>query len=268
MITNPKNLKNKVEKIIRQAGKIIKADFLNSEKYKDKGSSSNFSTRTDIKVERFLAKEFIKLTPKFSIYAEEENLNPHASQYRWIIDPIDGTHNFYLGIPYFSISVALMNSDSDVIMAFVHNPISDQFYFAEKSHGAYLNNKKIHVSNNDILSRANLAYSHSYETEVLHPVRMYLFNELHTRVERYMNNWSVALDYCLVAQGSIDIFIDNDCELWDRAAGYLIAKEAGAKITNFSGKTVKVINKDLITTNGTSLHNYMIKELEKVKNDK
>lgn len=258
-----KNLRIKFEKIIRAAGKIIKADFLSTAKIKQKGNGGNFATRTDLAVERFLVKEFTKLTPDFSIYAEEENLNPRVSKYQWIIDPIDGTHNFYLGIPYCSISIALVK-DNQPVLAFVYNPLVDQFYSAELGKGAYLGNKKISVSQNADLAKANACFSQSYDSLRGNKVENYMFNHLVCEIERLMINWSVALDCCLLAQGSVDVFVDLEGERYDQAAGYLIAKEAGAKITDFQGKPANYDNSHLLMTNGSKLHQLVIRQLKNI----
>lgn len=263
MAINLEKINHKTVKIIRLAGEIIKMDFLRTIKIKQKSNKSNFATRTDLAVERFLVKEFTKLTPNFSIYAEEENLNPRVSQYRWIIDPIDGTHNFYLGIPNCSISVALIK-DHQAILAYVYNPLSGQFYHARSGQGAYLADKKISVSQNSQLESANVCFSQNYGTIRGNKVEKYMFNQLVRTGERLMINWSVALDCCLLAQGSVDVFVDVECEIYDRAAGFLIAKEAGAKITDFEGQTANYDTPCLLLTNNSALHDYFLSELKKI----
>lgn len=255
---------NKLEKIVKDAGRIAKNDFLKSIITRYKTDRGSFTTKTDLEVEKFIVRKLKKILPNSGFHLEEGKSSNLKSKNVWVIDPVDGTHNFHLGIPNFSISVALLENNIPKI-AVIYNPISNQLYKAAKSKGAYINNQKITVSKCQKLDKVTLAYAQGYAVPRYNKILGFLQKKLIYKIERYMNNWAVALDFCLLARGVVDAIIDLECEIHDLAAGYLIAKEAGAKITDFNGKEVNFNAKKILATNNTKLHDYILAELKKIK---
>jgi myo-inositol-1(or 4)-monophosphatase len=198
---------------------------------------------------KILKKKF----PKYNIFSEEAGKTENGSEYTFVIDPLDGTNNFVLGVPYFSVSIALMKNN-EVIFGVIYNPVLMNVYYAEKGKGAYLNGKRINVSSESNIKNSTVSLVANYGFSIDNFVKMgRSLYELD--VKRVSKFWSVALDYCLLASGKIEALILHDVPLYDFAAGKIIAREAGARITDFNGdKLSDDKEKIFLTTNGTKIH--------------
>ena len=161
------------------------------------------------------------------------------STYKWIIDPIDGTVNFAHGIPLNCVSIAIEEKGA-IIMAAVLNPHLNEYFFAEKGKGAFLNDKPIKVSEETQAIKACLVtgFPYTYINEPNGPLEMF---------ERFVRKGvpvrrlgSAAIDLCWVAAGRFDGFFEHKLEAWDSAAGYLIVEEAGGKVTDLQGNKFSV----------------------------
>ena len=135
-----------LEKICAKASKVIIRDFGEIEKLQvSKKGPGDFVTKTDKKVESIIIEELEKARPNYGFLAEESGEHKNNSEFKWVIDPIDGTSNFMHGIPHFAISIALEKND-EIISGIICDPIKNEIFFAEKGRGSYLNNRRIRVS--------------------------------------------------------------------------------------------------------------------------
>ncbi|MBU0597653.1 inositol monophosphatase, partial [Patescibacteria group bacterium] len=197
--------------------------------------------------------------PKYNIHAEESGKNNNKSDYTIIIDPLDGTNNFALGIPFFSVCIALMHKN-ETITAVIHNPVTSQTFYAQKGQGAFINGKRLRVSNVTDIRKASVAYTSSYKMSDRVIESRILKNILTKKVKRVLTNWSPALDMCLLAQGRLDVYINNTCEIYDYVAGKLVASEAGAMITDLKGRPEKNdLNDRFVISNGIKLSNQVLR---------
>ena len=190
--------------------------------------------------------EIIQLRfPDHSILGEESGSNENASEYLWIIDPIDGTKNYMRKIPLFATQIALMK-DGEVIMGVSNAPALKELIYAEKSKGAYLNDRRIHVSGTDMLDKSYMSFGNlgHFEKKSLVDNLLTLVNSMqgHRGIGDF---WS----YHLLAEGKIDIMIEADTKIWDIAAVSLIVQEAGGKVTDIKGGTVGRDTTSVIATN-------------------
>ncbi|MFY0542628.1 inositol monophosphatase family protein [Brevibacillus sp. H7] len=171
--------------------------------------------------------------PAHTIYSEEIGVVRRDEEYVWIVDPLDGTNNYFIGHPYFSISIALQHK-GDLALGVVYNPVAGQLFWAEKGKGAFLNGKRLNVNTRLDLNKAVGTYIRGRDTvtkeEELDFTRPFV---LHTK--RLMRNIAPALDWCLLANGWIDYIVMQRSGIMDVAAGILIAQEAGAKVTDWQG---------------------------------
>ena len=180
---------------------------------------TDFVTSADKKVERILIEELSKSKKKFSLLTEESGFIENEDKDNiWIIDPIDGTTNFLHGIPHFAMSIALQ-SKNEIISGLIFDPIKNEIFYAEKNSGAYLNNKRIRVSNKKKINECLFATNGKKFKEV----------DLTTR-----KSGSAALDMAYVASGRYDGYFQNNLNLWDIAAGILLIKEAGGIINDIN----------------------------------
>jgi len=205
----------------------------------------------DKKSEEIILKRIRNAFPSHNFYSEEIGAIKNDSDLTWYIDPLDGTNNYFIGIPYFGVSIALVKNDK-VIIGVVYNPITDQLFFAIKGRGAFLNNKRIESKIKkqtpySVLSFIKGHYKSDAETSDTQAKEIeHVLSENFTRV---LKMWAPSLDCCLLALGKIDALISYESELEDMLAGLLIAQEAGIEIYNFNGNGYTSGNSRIIASN-------------------
>jgi len=235
-------------KACEKASKVIIRDFGEIENLQvSKKGPRDFVTKTDKKVEKILIDELSKAKKNYSFITEEtgkiKNLNENSY---WIIDPIDGTINFMHGIPHFAISIAL-RINGEMKSGLIFDPIKNEIFYAEKNTGAYFNNHRVRVSSKINLEEC-LFSSNSNGVKYATP---YL---------NMRNTGCSALDLAYVGSGRLDGFFHNKINIWDIAAGILIIKEAGGKVSDIN----KFKDEDIdIRASNSNIYNKM---LEKIKN--
>ncbi len=207
----------------------------------------NIVTDVDKKSERLIIKKITSEFRDHSILSEESLPRNGSSEYRWIIDPLDGTTNFAHAFPFFCVSIAL-EFRGRVILGVVYDPMRDELFYAERRKGAFLNKKRIHVSTVKILSESFLAtgfsYGHTKERNLSN------FKNLLIKSMAIRRAGSAALDLCYVACGRFDGFWEMFLKPWDSAAGLVIVEEAGGIVTRFDGSAYSPHDEDLLATNG------------------
>lgn len=186
--------------------------------------------------------------------SEEDGNHNRQSDYLWIIDPLDGTSNFTMEIPFFCVSIAVARANK-ILAGVIYNPIHNELFFAEKGDGAFLNNKKIVVSKvfKPMLSRVMMAWN-GINAETLGVLKTFSDNGF----VKARAIGSAALGLAYVAAGRGDAYVSLGCKLWDVAAGVIIISEAGAKISDIFGKKWNFQSPTLVAANKI-LHSKIIK---------
>lgn len=218
---------------VKQAGKIIKEAYGGVVEVKRKGFNDSV-TEIDVKAERIIVK-LLKRTG-YSIFGEESGKSDSGSRKKWIIDPIDGTSNFIRGIPFFAVSVALIENDRQLVLGVVYDPISDECYWAERNKDAYLNGKKIHASSKADFDGSVILIEHGRAEESKIACLSVMGKLMLDDGPLILRQGSTALMLCYVAKGSCEAFLSSGDELYDYAGGLIIAKEAGVIISDWKGK--------------------------------
>jgi len=245
---------SEIIKAAKAGGEVVKKYFGRSLKIEEKSMPCDFRTKADLESEKVIIKILEKSYPKYNIFSEEFGEINKGSEYTLIIDPLDGTNNFSLGIPYFSVSIGLVKKDN-IIFGVVYNPILDNLYHAEKGKGAYLNGKRIRVSKEEDIRKSSVSVVISYHgsEEKAGKVTIGLYEKKDTK--RVLTNWAVILDFCLLASGKIESIIVDEIPLHDFVSGKLIAKEAGAFITDFYNKPENSdTNNRFLISNSVKIH--------------
>jgi myo-inositol-1(or 4)-monophosphatase len=194
--------------------------------------------------ENLLVEKLSQLLPASGFITEEEE-RAKAIEYNWIIDPLDGTTNFIHGIPHYAISVALAKHD-EILFGAVYDIAQKEYFHAVVDKGAFLNNETIHVSNCKQLADALIATGF--------PVNLFDKMEgVKNTLDVFMRNThgvrrigAAAIDLCYLASGRVDAFYEYNLKPWDVAAGSLIAKEAGAVLSDFHGRSNFIYGKSII----------------------
>jgi myo-inositol-1(or 4)-monophosphatase len=229
-----------------------------------KTTYADIQTKADLDSEAAILSILEKGFPQFNILSEERGDTKNGSEYTIVVDPLDGTNNFSCGIPNFTITVALFHGKS-LLAGLIYHPTTSTAYYAEAGKGAYCNNRKMSVNAESELQKTAISYVPGYVTaRTMSPYMMSaLVEEL--KIKRFHHNWSGAADACFFAAGRIESVIIDQCQLYDFAAGKLIAREAGAKITSFDGGPSEDDTVDrFIMTNGTAIHEPILKVWQKV----
>ncbi len=229
----------------KEAGGIVKRDF-HRKKHVSLKKDLSFVTETDLAAEQAILKIIKKNFPSHAVLSEESGGNM-GDEYTWLIDPLDGTTNFVRGTPLFSVCIALLYQKKPIIAA-VYNPIANELYTAQRGRGAFLNNKKIHVSTFRDLRRAILAYNFgrgAQNTILL----LDIMRKLAGKIKSLRIFASSNLQLCYVAAGRIDGYITLMSSPWDLLPGALIAEEAGAMITARDGSPLTHESGGLVSAN-------------------
>ena len=237
-------------KACRKAAKNIIRDFGEIEKLQvSLKGPGDFVTASDIKAEKILIEELQKARPRFSILSEEIGLITNDEEFKWIIDPIDGTANFLHGIPHFAISIGLEHDD-EIICGIVYDPIKDEMFVAEKGNGSYLNNQRMRVSSRSKLKDCIVFTGgprlDSKNKELALEEYKKFSSKIHIPIRKL---GSASLDMAYVAAGRCDGFWQRNLNYWDIAAGIVLVKEAGGFVTDFEGENRYVENKTILATN-------------------
>lgn len=223
----------------------------------NKEGVNNLVTEADHASEKVILAVIKSYYPEHQVLAEESGEKIQSSDYKWIIDPVDGTVNFAHGIPINCVSIAV-EYKGEIIMAAVYNPHMNEFFFAEKGKGAFLNDQPVHVSNETKVIKSCLVtgFPYTYINMPNGPVEV--FERLVKKGVPVRRLGSAAIDLCWVACGRFDGFYEHKLEPWDSAAGYLIVEEAGGKVTDFNGDKFSVYQHRVLATNG-KIHDEMLR---------
>jgi myo-inositol-1(or 4)-monophosphatase len=249
-------LKNTLLRAIHAGADILRHYFEGTFEIHSKETINNLVTEVDKKSEDAIIDTIRAEFPEHFILSEEVGELSTASNYKWIIDPIDGTVNFAHGIPICCISIGL-EQDGEIIMGAVFNPFMNELFFAEKGKGAYLNNRKLCVSTNDQIESACLVTGFPYKWASIEIDPIPVFERFIRKGLPVRRLGSAAIDLCWVAAGRFDGFWEYNLNPWDIAAGYLIVEEAGGRISNFRGEAYSVYHKETLATNG-KIHEQML----------
>lgn len=244
---------DKIIDIAKQAGEVTKEGFNGKFDISFKSNSSDLVTDYDRKTEKLITDFIKKEFPNHSILAEESGESNSDSEFRWVIDPIDGTTNFAHGLPIFSVSIGVQKNGR-TIYGVVNDVMMNTIYSAEFGAGAWRNDTRIHVSSNSELKQSLLVTGFPYDLESHMPKISEKFKELLLKSRAIRRLGSAALDLCYVASGVFDGYWEMKLHHWDFCAGKLIVEEAGGKVTNFIGNEIDIYSPELLATNG-KIHN-------------
>ena len=250
-------MKSLMLKAAKEAGKIILQYYGNYGKLKFKNPRS-LLTKVDLLADKTIKNIISKNYPGHNVLTEESGFTDKGSEYTWIIDPIDGTTNFTSKIPYFAVSIGLAKN-KEIVMGIVYNPCTRELFFAEKGKGAFMNNKKIKVSNKNNIKDALLAFALPSDIKIAKKT-LSLLPKVFGYIRGMRNPGSAALNMCYVAAGKFDLFLSLSLNAWDAAAAYLIINEANGKVTNIKNEEWKIQDETCIATN-KALHDKFIRLL-------
>ena len=254
-----KDLKECAIEIAREAGIFLK-DKLNSVHTIDYKGEINLVTEVDKISEEMITSKINALFPDHDILAEEFTDIDRGSDFRWIIDPLDGTTNYAHGYPYFCVSIALERLNT-MTVGIVYDPMLDEMFVAEKGKGAFVNDREIHVSNTRGIIKSLLATGFPYDIREDSDNNLNYFNEMILSAQAIRRAGSAALDLAYVAAGRFDGFWELKLNPWDIAAGWLLVEEAGGIVTDMGGNDYHLESSSILASNGR-IHKEMMDVLK------
>ena len=242
-------LKNSLIQAIYAAADEIKRFNDIAFKISNKEGINDLVTEVDHASEKAIIEVIKKHHPDHCILTEETGEIFQDSEYKWIVDPIDGTVNFAHHIPICCISIGIERK-GEMVLGAVYNPFMNEFFFAERGRGATLNDKPVHVSTKKKVEIACLVtgFPYTYLDMVNGPLEV--FDRFIRRGVPVRRLGSAAIDLCWVACGRFDGFYEHKLMAWDSAAGFLIVEEAGGKVTDLKGGKYSPYQHGCVATNG------------------
>lgn len=235
----------------KTAGEILKEGYGTAFRIDNKQGRNNLVTEYDYAAEKAIITQIKERYPNHKFLAEEsgETGGTEIDEVIWVIDPLDGTVNFAHAIPIFAVSIAAWKK-GELLCGVIYQPLLDELFYASKGEGAFLNGKRISVSESDDMHTSLLVTGFPYNVDK-NP-----YDCVGTFVKIVLNGipirrlGSAALDLAYVACGRFDGFWESDLHPWDVAAGVLIVQEAGGKVTKFDGEKFSIYDKTILATNG------------------
>jgi myo-inositol-1(or 4)-monophosphatase len=242
-----------------QGGRVLQG-FLGKIKAPDHKGAIDLVTEADLGSEQIIIETIHNAFPDHAVLAEESGNSGGNPECRWIIDPLDGTTNYTHQLGLFGVSIAF-ELEGEIVVGIVLNPISGELFTAVIGQGAQLNGRPIRVSETRTVSESLLVTGFPYNfSEIIHEMMARFANcQLASQGVRRLG--SASLDICFVACGRFEGFWEQNLKPWDTAAGYLIAMEAGAHITDFSNQRYSIYGNQILVTNSW-IHEPMLKLLE------
>jgi len=245
-----------------RAGALVRARHREPQEIALKGAV-DLVTAVDREAERLILDVLTGAFPDHAIVAEESGARPGRSDYRWYVDPLDGTTNFAHGYPQFAVSLALERA-GELILGLVHDPMREETFTATRGGGARLNGAPIGVSRVGRLGDALLATGFPYDRREHVDFYLAYVREGIQRSHGIRRAGSAALDLCWLASGRLDAFWEWKLHPWDTAAGRLVVEEAGGRVTDFAGAPHRLDGPETAASNG-AVHGELLAFLAAVR---
>lgn len=253
--TSPFQFASIAAEIAREAGALLRDHYHRGVATEYKGEV-DLVTIADRESERLIVDRLQQHWPVCGIFGEEGTRSHLESEYRWYVDPLDGTTNFAHGFPAFCVSMGLehrpkglaADADGELIAGVIYDPLRDEMFLAEKGLGAFLNDQPMHVSKTPILQEALVATGFPSQKRHRNP-NAHFYHQITLRSHGLRRAGSAALDLAYVACGRLDAFWEFNLNPWDTAAGVLLVREAGGTLTCFDGASFCLDSHEVLATN-------------------
>lgn len=251
--------------LVLRAGNILMREYrkMHPEDVRFK-SKREIVTKQDLEVDRFIVGKIKEQYPEHAILSEEEGFQKaKKSEYMWVVDPLDGTTNYTMRHTFFATTLAVLKN-GEPVLGIIYAPYTRELFVAEKGKGAFKNEEKIHVSNENQLKNSFLTFAYSHDPVSLkRAIEAYQHFEFEARSMRHFG--SSSLELAFVAAGRVEAqIITPPVRIWDVAAGVLLIKEAGGKVSDFHGVEKHIAYDGLVASNG-KIHQDILKVIKKKK---
>lgn len=244
-----------------EVSKFIKQEYQNFNRNQTeyKGTTNDLVSYVDKTAEQQLIDHLNTILPNAGYITEEnpENQSLTDKEFHWIIDPLDGTTNFIHQIPMFSISVGLLQGN-EIVAGVVYAVMQAESFYAWKNAGAFLNGKRIYISDSQTLKTSLIATGFPYKYQNQLPGHLRILQEIMPQTRGLRRMGSAAIDLAYTACGRFDAYFEYNLKPWDMAAGILLVKEAGGWVTNFANQTENILFTGEILAANPQVHTLLI----------
>ncbi len=240
----------------REAGALLRDHFGRTKEITYKSSTIDLVTNVDLLSETLIKERIAAHYPRHAILAEESGHQVGASEYCWLIDPLDGTTNYAHGYPFFCVTLAL-EYRGEIVLGVAYDPLREELFVAERGAGATLNGRSIRVSQTATLAQGLLATGFPYTIRSHPDESLDYFARFVKTAQAIRRDGSAVLDLCYLACGRFDGFWELGLKPWDMAAGALMVEEAGGRVTRFDGSRFRLDEPQILASNGL-IHEEMI----------
>lgn len=248
-----------MQELAREAGSVL-LSYFGKVAIEYKGEV-DLVTEADRSSEKLIVRRIRQQWPSHNVMGEEGSRTETGSDFRWYVDPLDGTTNFAHGYPVFCVSIAL-EYKAERIAGVIYDPCRNEMFAAEKGAGATLNGRGIHVSKISRLAECLVATGFPSHKRHKNP-NIHFYHQITLRSHGVRRAGSAALDLCCVACGRYDAFWEFNLNPWDTAAGSLLVQEAGGRITNFTGGPFEISSREVLASNAL-VHDELLREFKNI----
>jgi myo-inositol-1(or 4)-monophosphatase len=246
----------KASAIAREAGAHLREFFAQGVETEYKGDA-DLVTVADRTAEKLIRERLAEAFADHGVYGEEGTRERMEGEYRWYVDPLDGTTNFAHGFPHFCVSLGLEqrpagiapDQDGVLVAGVIYDPMRDELYTAERGRGAWLNAKPLHVTRTRVLAESLVSTGFPSRKRHDSP-NIHFYHEFTLRSHGVRRAGSAALDLAFVAAGRLEAFWEFNLNPWDTAAGILLVEEAGGQVTSFAGTPCQLNSREVLASNG------------------
>jgi myo-inositol-1(or 4)-monophosphatase len=250
------DLLSTAEAIVREAGALLREFYHRGVRTEYKGDV-DLVTEADRASETLIVARLNAAFPTHGIYGEEGTRSGLDAEYRWYVDPLDGTTNFAHGFPAFCVVLGCerrqpglqAGEDGEMVAGVIYDPLRDEMFSASRGEGATLNGEPAHVSRTTTLQESLVATGFPSHKRHRSP-NVHFYQEFTLRSHGVRRAGSAALDLAYVACGRLEAFWEFQLNPWDTSAGYLLVEEAGGTVTHFDGGRFKLDSREVLATNG------------------
>jgi len=241
------------EETARAAGEVLLKYFGRIHEVEYKGSK-DFATKADFESEKEVVRLIREEYPEHNISSEEMGELNNGSKYTWYVDPLDGTHNFFYGLPYFGVSIGLTLKNQP-LLGVIYLPAENQMFTAQKNKGAFFGKKRMRVSTRN-LPKSLVFYDSRFNIGTEEKMRS--LSRLSSRVFSIRSLGVATASFAFLASGKADAYVMHSVKSWDIMAGALLVEEAGGKVTDFRGRPWSADSENLLASNRT-IHKQILK---------
>lgn len=257
-------LTEEVKKLARQTGEFLKKERLSFDRSRvEQKAAHDYVSYVDKASEKRIVERLHELLPEAGFIAEEGSGSLEEQEYCWVVDPLDGTSNYIHDCTPYCVSIALRNRE-EILLGVVYECGREELFWANKNSRAYLNGKEICVSDQSVLDQSFIELGFPYKAEDYRSFALGLIQDLYGHVGGLRLMGAAAAEICYIAAGRFEARVEAFIGPWDIAAGYIILKQAGGKMTGFDGNPDCLGAKEVFASNG-KVHEELLKVLQRHK---